>query len=163
MQVAPARGPELTLRAVNVQLDAAKGPLALGQTVSLTIEATVVKVRGVKGFAQPVTVTLRRGATPSGSVDVSKPAPLVEVAPQDDPEESSTDFWSHVVPRGECWAWSGPSDAVTGAPVAVVDGRERSAARVAWGLEHGRLAPRDRLVRTCRTSGCISPEHHAVG
>lgn len=157
------KGPELTLRAVNVQLDGTMGALVLGQRLTLSVEAEVVQVRGVKGFAQPAAVTLRRGAVPSGSVDVSKPAPLVEVAPEDDGEGPAADFWSHVVPRGECWAWSGPTDEVTGAPVAVVDGRERSAARVAWSLEHGRLGARDRLVRRCRTGGCISPEHHALG
>lgn len=157
------RAPEVTLRATNVVLSEQKGPLVVGQRVSLTVEAEVLQVRGDKSYAQPTAVSLRRGPVPSGSVDVSKPPRLVEVVPADDDEESATDFWAHVVPRGECWAWSGPRDETTGVPVAVVDGKQRHAARVAWGLEHGRLGPRDRLVRRCKTAGCISPEHHAVG
>ena len=70
-------------------------------------------------------------------------------------------FWSYVDrhdPDG-CWPWLG---AVSGSGHGELtwDGRNLSAHRIAWELEHGSYPREDEIVdQTCRNKLCMQPQH----
>ncbi|MCL4533904.1 MAG: HNH endonuclease [Bacteroidetes bacterium] len=77
-----------------------------------------------------------------------------------DPER----FWSKVekLPSG-CWIWHGTIMPSNGAAMYNVTSRRLvKAHRIAWEETRGPLPEGARLLRTCKTQRCISPEHRLV-
>lgn len=71
-------------------------------------------------------------------------------------------FWRHVQRTESCWLWTG-LHVPNGAGILPVrqDGRVRrlTAARVAWELFVGPIAPGRRIWRRCRRPACVRPDH----
>lgn len=66
-------------------------------------------------------------------------------------------FWSKVE-VGVCWEWTRAK--INGYGVYQLDGRLRSAHRLAWEALVGPIAEGHVLDHLCRNAACIDPDHH---
>lgn len=68
-------------------------------------------------------------------------------------------FWGRVNkapgqgPRGTCWMWTGGTS--HGAPIIKINGKDKRATRVAYGLTKGPLPKGNRIIQKCKQPLCV--------
>ena len=58
----------------------------------------------------------------------------------------------------ECWLWQG-SKVSGGYGVIGIEGRNQSAHRIAWQIEHGKIRKGKQVRHTCPNRDCVNPSH----
>lgn len=71
--------------------------------------------------------------------------------------QTPEEYWDRVTLKGDCWVWAGSSYSHGYGLF-----RNRSAVRTAYEALKGEIPAGKRLKSTCRTAGCVNPEHHTI-
>jgi hypothetical protein len=72
-------------------------------------------------------------------------------------------FMNKISHSGECWIWTGARYTSTGYPMAVVDGKNVQAHRLAYRLFRGEFDPALHVCHTCDVPLCVNPDHLFLG